>query len=375
MANSQAGLEGVTAGQTAVSTVGGEHAGLTYRGYAIEDLASQASFEEVAHLLIHDQLPDADALTAFRARLMERRHLPPQLAAVLESIPGDAAPMDVLRTGVSMLGTLQAEQAGAADGAEVGERLIAVLPSMLLYWFHYQASGRRIEVETDETTVAGHFLRLLHGVAPEVRAEHALATSLILYAEHEFNASTFVARVITATQADFHAAITGAIGALSGPLHGGANEHAMALIDRFDDPDDAERGLREMLANKERIMGFGHRVYRESDPRSAIIQEWASALAGDDSERQTVYATSQRIAEVMWQDKALFPNADFYHAGTYRFLGIPTQLFTPIFVLSRLTGWTAHIVEQRADNRLIRPNADYIGPGLQEFAPIDQRGA
>ncbi|NNC24118.1 2-methylcitrate synthase [Salinisphaera sp. USBA-960] len=373
MSDNTAGLAGVTAGQTAISTVGGESAGLTYRGYAIADLSAGASFEEVAHLLIHGQLPGAGELTAFHARLAEYRSLPPQLVRVLEAIPADAAPMDVLRTGVSMLGTLMSEQDEALEAATVGERLLAMMPSMLMYWHHYARGGQRIEVETDDDTIAGQFLHLLHGAAPEADAEGALAASLILYAEHEFNASTFTARVITATQADCFAAITGAIGALSGPLHGGANEQAMALIDRFADADDAERGVRERLAAKQRIMGFGHRVYRESDPRSAIIEAWAQRLAGDDPGRANVYDISKRIAEVMWRDKALFPNADFFHASAYRFLGIPTDLFTPIFVMSRLTGWIAHIVEQRADNRLIRPSADYVGPPLQTFVALDER--
>ncbi len=374
MSQNRAGLAGVIAGQTAISTVGDEHAGLTYRGYAIDDLATGASFEEVAYLLIHGRLPTRNELSVFQARLIESRYLPPQLVNVLETIPADASPMDVLRTGVSMLGTLEPEPQDAAGLGGVAERLVGVLPSMLLYWFNYHVNGRRIDVETSERTVAGQFLRLMHGAAPESRAEQALATSLILYAEHEFNASTFTARVITATQADFYAAITGAIGALSGPLHGGANEQAMALIDRFNDPQQAEAGVLDMLATKQKIMGFGHRVYRESDPRSTIIQGWARLLAGDDAGRLAVYNVSTRIAEVMWREKKLFPNADFYHASTYRFLGIPTALFTPIFVMSRLTGWAAHIIEQRADNRLIRPSAEYVGPDRQTFVPIDRRG-
>ncbi|ROO25839.1 bifunctional 2-methylcitrate synthase/citrate synthase [Salinisphaera japonica] len=369
-----AGLAGVTAGKTAICTVGKKGVGLTYRGYLIEDLAEKAEFEEVAHLMLYGALPTADELASYRKRLIGMRGLPDGVKTALEVLPRDTHPMDVLRTGASVLGTLEPETDAEAQQHEVADRLLASFPSMLMYWYHFAHNGERIDVETDDATVGGHFLHLLHREAPSEDGVACMATSLILYAEHEFNASTFTARVITATLSDFYSATVGAIGALRGPLHGGANEKAMALIESFDDPDAAEAGLKQMLADKEKIMGFGHRVYKKADPRNGIIKAWSKKLAGENDYRRNLYAISERLEQTMLDEKGMFPNADFYHATAYHFLGIPTELFTPIFVISRLTGWGAHIFEQRADNRLIRPSADYVGPEIQEFVPIENRG-
>jgi len=366
------GLEGVVAGETAISTVGKKGKKLTYRGYAINDLAAYATFEEVVHLLIHGRLPGRDELELFRNRLMALRELPEGLKAVLEQVPASAHPMDVLRTGCSALGAIEPE--GAGNGQfRVAERLLASFPSMLLYWHNYQANGRRIATETGEESLAGHFLALLHGKKQEELKRRAVDVSLILYAEHEFNASTFSARVTASTLSDFHSAVTSAIGTLRGPLHGGANEEAMRLISRFASPDEAESGLREMLARKEKIMGFGHRVYKEMDPRSPIIQKWSlklSEAAGD----KLLYRVSERIEHVMLHEKKLFPNLDFYSASAYHLCGIPTSMFTPIFVFARIAGWSAHIIEQRAANRLFRPIAAYTGPEPMAYVPIEKRG-
>lgn len=369
-----AGLAGVTAGKTAICTVGKQGVGLTYRGYLIEDLAAHAEFEEVAHLMLYGELPTAKQLAAYKKRLQGMRGLPDQVKTALELLPADTSPMDVLRTGASVLGCIECETDPQAQQHDVADRLLASFPSMLLYWYHFANSGKRIDVETDDDKIGGHFLHLLHGKTPSDDHVRAMSTSLTLYAEHEFNASTFTARVITATLSDFYSAVCGAIGALRGPLHGGANEKAMELIQTFKDADEAEAGLRRMMANKEKVMGFGHRVYKTHDPRNAIIKQWSQHFAGDDAYKKNLYAISERLEQVMWDEKKLFPNADFYHATAYHFLGIPTQLFTPIFVMSRLTGWAAHIFEQRADNRLIRPNAEYIGPAVREFTPLAQRG-
>jgi len=365
------GLAGVTAGKTAICTVGKEGAGLTYRGYDIYDLAENATFEEVAYLLIHGNLPNQATLDAYRDQLKGMRGLPALLKETLEKIPGTTHPMDVLRTGCSVLGNIEPEEDFSRQ-EEIADRLLASFPSMLIYWHRFHADGKRIDTETDDDTVAGHFLHMLHDRPPSEFHRHVLAVSLILYAEHEFNASTFTARVIAATLSDFHSAITGAIGALRGPLHGGANEAAMELIQRFDSVAEAETGIREALARKEKIMGFGHRVYTTSDPRNKVNKEFSRRLSeevGDDR----LYAVSETIEKIMWDEKKLFANADFYTASTYHFLGIPTPLFTPIFVCSRVTGWAAHVIEQRADNRLIRPGADYIGPELQDWVPIEKR--
>ena len=366
------GLEGVTAGETAISTVGKKGRGLSYRGYAIEDLAAKATFEEVAHLLIHGTLPDREQLSQFKKRLAGLRDLPESLMAVLEQLPASAHPMDVLRTGCSALGTLEPES-DTNDETRVAERLLASFPAMLLHWYHFQKSGRRIDTGTGEDSHAGHFLALLHGKKPDELTRRAVDASLILYAEHEFNASAFSARVTASTLSDFYSAITSAIGTLRGPLHGGANEEAMRLIGRFTTPDEAEQGLMTMLENREKIMGFGHRVYKnEHDPRSAIIQKWSQMLS-EASGNMHFYQVSQRIEQVMLREKTLYANLDFYSASTYHLCGIPTAMFTPVFVFARVAGWAAHVIEQRAANRIFRPIAAYVGPEPLAFPPLNER--
>jgi 2-methylcitrate synthase len=365
------GLAGVVAGKTAVCTVGKEGIGLTYRGYEIHDLAAQATFEEVAYLLLYGTLPTSGELDAFRSRLVSLRGLPKALCEVLERIPAGAHPMDVMRTGASMLGAIEPEH-DASEQYTAAERLLASFPSMLVYWHRFHRDGMRLDPRTSDPSIAGHFLHMLHGKPPVESHRRAMDVSLILYAEHEFNASTFTARVATSTLADIHSAITAAIGTLKGPLHGGANEAAMELIEKFKTPDDADTGIRAALARKDKIMGFGHRVYSISDPRSDIIKQWARQLAAEAGDNW-LYPVSERIEKVMWDEKKLFPNLDFYSAAVYRFLGIPTPMFTPLFVVSRVTGWAAHVFEQRADNRLIRPTADYIGPAQRPFVPIAMR--
>jgi 2-methylcitrate synthase len=365
------GLAGVTAGKTALCTVGKEGAGLTYRGYDIYDLADNASFEEVAYLLLYGKLPNQSELGAYVARLKSFRGLPDEVRQVLEMIPADAHPMDVLRSGVSFLGNVEPEGDFSNQGY-AADRLLACIPSMLLYWHRYHGDGIRIDVGTDDDSVSGHFLSMLHDKPPSELHRKCLNTTLILYAEHEFNASTFAARVITATLSDFHSAVAGAIGALRGPLHGGANEAAMELIEMFSSAEEATEGVLKMLAAREKIMGFGHRVYTTSDPRNSVNKKMSKTLAEEAGDTR-LYAVSEAIEKVMWDEKKLFANADFYAASVYHFMGIPTYLFTPIFVCSRITGWAAHIMEQRADNKLIRPAADYVGPGLQTWVPIAER--
>ena len=367
------GLAGVVAGKTAVCTVGKEGVGLTYRGYDIHELAAGTTFEEVAYLLLYVELPTGAELESFRTRLLPMRQIPDKLREVLERVPSDAHPMDVMRTGCSMLGALEPEKV-AGEQYRAAERLLAAFPSMLVYWHAFHRDGRRIETRTDDPSIAGHFLHLLHGKPPGESHRRAMDVSLILYAEHEFNASTFTARVAASTLSDFHSTITAAIGTLKGPLHGGANEAAMELIEKFKTADEAEKGIVDALARKDKIMGFGHRVYTISDPRSDIIKQWAKQLA-DEAGDHWLYPVSERIEKVMWDKKKLFPNLDFYSAGVYRFLGIPTPMFTPLFVVSRITGWAAHVFEQRADNRLIRPTADYVGPAPRALVPIGQRKA
>jgi len=366
-----AGLADIIAGETEIATVGKEGAGLTYRGYDIEDMAENATFEEVAHLLIHGELPNRSDLDAYIAKLKNMRGLPQELRNVLENTPATSHPMDVLRTGCSVLGNLEPE-GDFSNQADVADRLLASFPSMLLYWHRYHTDGVRIDTGTDDNSVAGHFLHLLHGEPPSDFHRRVLDVSLILYAEHEFNASTFTARVIAATLSDFHSAVTGAVGALRGPLHGGANEAAMELIERYQNAKAATDGIHEALTRKEKIMGFGHRVYKTSDPRNAVIKKLSQQLSEETGDTR-LFAVSEAIDKVMWNEKKLFPNADFYSATAYRFMGIPTPLFTPIFVCSRITGWSAHIIEQRANNRLIRPAADYVGPGLRPWVQVDDR--
>jgi len=365
------GLAGVTAGQTHLCTVGKEGAGLTYRGYDIYDLAENACFEEVAHLLLHGALPTQTELNAYVETIKANRGLPDALKTVLEMVPADAHPMDVLRTGVSFLGNIEPEGDFSNQNA-VADRLLACLPSMLLYWHRFHADGVRIDTATDDDSISGHFLHMLHDKPPKELHRKCLDTTLILYAEHEFNASTFAGRVITGTLSDMHSAVSGAIGALRGPLHGGANEAAMALISKFDTPEEATAGVHRMLERKDLIMGFGHRVYTTSDPRNSVNKKMSKLLA-DDVGNTTLYPISEAVEKVMWDEKKLFANADFFAASVYHFMGIPTYLFTPIFVCSRITGWAAHIMEQRADNKLIRPAADYIGPDLQTWVAIEDR--
>jgi len=372
MDKKQGGLAGIMAGATAISTVGKEGVGLTYRGYDIHDLAAEAAFEEVAYLLIYGTLPTLTELQAYQEKLVLLRELPHKLKIVLEAMPSQTHPMDVLRTGCSFLGTLEPESAQHGQ-QDIADRLLAITPGMLLYWYHFHQHGHRISTQSKEISTAGYFLELLHGKSPDQDQRKAMNTSLILYAEHEFNASTFATRVTASTLADFYSAIVSGIGTLRGPLHGGANEEALHLLMHFQTPQAATEGIYAMLANKTKIMGFGHRVYKISDPRSDIIKQWSKKLSKHAKDKY-LFTVSECIEKIMWDQKKLFPNVDFYSASTYHFCGVPINMFTPLFVMARLAGWSAHIMEQRQDNRLIRPDADYIGPLQQEYIPIKKRG-
>ena len=366
-----AGLRGQSAGETALCTVGKEGAGLTYRGYTIEDLAANAKFEEVAYMLLYGELPTQDVLTAYETRLTGMRDLPEALKKVLEAIPKETHPMDVMRTGCSMLGNLEPETS-FDEQHQAADRLLATLPAIICYWYRFSHDGVRISTDTGEDSIGGHFLKMLSDESPSDLHRAVMNASLILYAEHEFNASTLTARVCAATLSDMYSCITGAIGSLRGPLHGGANEAAMELIEKFGSVAEVEGELDAMLARKDLIMGFGHAIYRTSDPRNAVIKDWSSKLAAENGDT-TLYDISCKIADTLWDRKALFPNADFFHASAYNYMGIPTKIFTPIFVMSRLTGWAAHVMEQRSNNRLIRPSADYIGPDIRPYQPIEAR--
>lgn len=369
--NTGAGLRGQSAGQTAICTVGAEGNSLRYRGYDVVELAEHSTFHEVAYLILNGQLPNKGELQAFRGRLQTLRNLPSTLREVLERIPANAHPMDVLRTGCSFLGNIEPER-DFSQQMHVAERLLAAFPAIVLYWYRFSHDGVRIDTGTGEDSIGGHFLHLLHGTSPGELERRVMDVSLILYAEHEFNASTFTARVCASTLSDLHSCITAAIGSLRGPLHGGANEAAMEMIERYGSEAEAVADVIRKLEAKELIMGFGHAVYRLRDPRNAIIKEWSRKLS-ELKNGALLFAISDAIERTMKERKNMFANADFFHASAYHYMGIPTKLFTPIFVMSRVTGWAAHCFEQRANNRIIRPGAEYVGPPDRPYVPLDQR--